>query len=94
MPYPQTFQFEVTVTAMEQLRPLDADVILLQADPDNAVNVLLAFGGASYGHQLEPGLAASAEVANADQVFLGSADGSTAVRVTLTVFSCAPPGRP
>jgi hypothetical protein len=80
----------IDITTARRLPDLPGEAVLIQADPLNTANVLLQLGSAGVGHELAPSRAFTAELDNANLVWLASADGTTPVRVTFTVFGCGP----
>jgi hypothetical protein len=86
----QSFQGMAAVTTMRRLQSVPGELVLIQADPANTANVVLAIGSEYHGHQLAPGNAFSAELDNLNMVWAGSANTAVSVRITITVLGCGP----
>lgn len=79
----QTDTQALTTIAMAQLPDIVCIGVLLQADPDNADDVLLGLGTPNVAHRLIPGASFSADYANTNLLWVGS-NGAGAVRVTFS----------
>lgn len=87
-PYSRAFQTQAQVSAMTQQPTRVTAEVLIQADPANAVDGLFALNSEHNGHVLPAGASVSLEVTNLDMVYLGSSDGATVVRFTITGADC------